>query len=75
MCLGTQEYEEKCRRLQSQGLANCGLEAKSGHHYLVCKYSLIEIQPYPLIYILYGCFHATLMTGLNSCSEDCVNIY
>ena len=30
MCLGTQEYEEKCGRLQSQGFANCGLEAKSG---------------------------------------------
>ena len=51
MCLGTQEYEEKCRRLQSQGLANCGLEAKSGHHYLVCKYSLTAIQPCPSIYI------------------------
>ena len=51
MCLGTQEYKEKCRRLQTQGLANCGLEAKSGHHYLVCKYSLTAIQPCPLIYI------------------------
>lgn len=30
MCLGTQEYREKCGRLQGQGLANYGLKAKCG---------------------------------------------